>query len=558
MIHLVSNRNTRGFVCLMLVSAVLVTALGAQSAPTIALSDLAVNSDNPKFQYLGKGFAEIVAFELGKSPALRLVDREQRNAVLTEMEFALSGMSDESAQLDIGKLLSVRYLVYGSVTDMGDMLLVSLKMIDVESTQVVWSDQVMETGGRYAYIGAYLAKSLLGYFKAASPASVEKAVASTRASSTEAVVALSDGIASLDKGDKEEAKARLSQASALDPESELAKTLLGKLATASAKFKVVPERYAPYYNPAYLPLLSSDCTYFSTNFGWIAMGTKDENNNQIIITDTEGLWGVGEQRQGFNFGYKLPLGRSMGLAIELFQAKWSDSVVMDSNLPGFWYAQEGNQQSTAFGAHLSWGVAFNPRFSLGIGAFGSGIDWRRFSQSAGPDYVSDTLLSFGGLVAFALRNQAGTLAWDMMASWSTEAQHWFDTVGSVFARYNAPVYLEQTLTGTLAGGRLSLGIKQVSDLYPDRSVYYLRVMPMAEYWLAEFLALRLGAEGSTVLRADKADWGWGGTAGISLKFGTLDIDLNYTLRQRPSRSLEYLDVPESVLFLTLSYNGLFF
>lgn len=58
---------------------------------------------------LGKGFAEIISFELGKTRAVRIVDREKRNEALQEMEFALSGATDEANQIHI--------------TDLGDALL---------------------------------------------------------------------------------------------------------------------------------------------------------------------------------------------------------------------------------------------------------------------------------------------------------------------------------------------------------------------------------------------------------------------------------------------------
>jgi TolB-like protein len=218
--------------------------LVAQSAsPTVAVSDLQVSSDNASYAYLGKGFAEIVSFELSKSPQLRLVAREQRNAALKEMDFALSGLADEDNQLKAGKMLSVRYMVYGSVTDMGDSLLVSLKMMDVETGQVVWSDQALEPGSRYARIGASLAKSLLSHFKLAVAKSTEQAAAAetpVKPATVAAVVALSEGIAALDKGDTKAARASLETAARIDPDSALVAALLGKLASASAKFKVAP------------------------------------------------------------------------------------------------------------------------------------------------------------------------------------------------------------------------------------------------------------------------------------------------------------------------------
>lgn len=529
----------------------------AQSQPTVAISDFTVNSDNPKFAYLGKGFSEIVAFELGKSGVLRLVDRERRNQALEEMEFALSGIGDAAVQIQVGKLLAVRYLVYGEITDMGGILLVSLKMVDVESTQVVWSDQVMESGGKYAYIGAYFASSLLGHFNARVDRSTATAVAAKAEAKPEAVVALSDGIAALDKGDKEEAKARLREAAKIDPSSSVVKAFLGKLSSASAKFKVVPERYVSYYNPAYLGGLAQDRVYTSYSMGWHSWGYQDENNNQLIARTSDELWGVGEIRKKFSSaGYMYPLTESLGLGAELLETSWSDSVVQDTGLPGLRYAQEGNQYTNYFGGSLTLGLEPGPGYSVGLGVSAARLERRYFSSTTGGEYLPESFWSFGGILAMVARNPQGTFVYDAMASWSTERQYWFDQGIMDFERFAAPIYLEQTLTGVLAGGRLFLALKQVNDLFPDRGNYYVRAMPTVEYWPFEFAALRLGAEGSAVIRPDDTAFGWGATAGLSFKVWKLSLDLNYTLRQRPSRSLAEVVVPESLFFVTVSADGL--
>ncbi|NLJ10523.1 MAG: hypothetical protein GX438_09325 [Treponema sp.] len=85
---------------------------------------------------------------------------------------------------------------------MGDTLLFSLKMLDVETFQVVWNDQLIESPSKYSYIGAYFARSLLSYLKVP-VAEVPQVVAKQKPAETAAaVVALSEGIAALDAGKK--------------------------------------------------------------------------------------------------------------------------------------------------------------------------------------------------------------------------------------------------------------------------------------------------------------------------------------------------------------------
>jgi len=529
-----------------------------QTAPTLAISDFEIQTDNTKHTYLGKGFAEIVGFELGKTKTIRLVDREKRNAVLEEMEFSLSGIADETNQIQVGKLLSVRYLVYGSIIDMGEELLFNLKMLDVETSQIVWNDQLVERPSKYAYIGGYFARSLLSYFKAPVSETLQVAAKPTKTEAADAVVALSEGIAALDAGKKEEARAKLETAKKLDPGSGVINALLAKVASLSAKFKVAPERYMSYWNPAYLGGITSDSLMIYGAGGWHTWGRYDSNNKQTIATDSDELWGVGEARGGTSMAYYVPLASGIGLGADVVYVNWKDSVVKKTNGTSPVYAQEGNQHSDYVGGILSLGMALSPNFSIGTGLQAAVLQRKYYIfNQTNEQYIEDPQTVFGGTLATVLKTRSGNISWDTLVSWTTEQQYWYNTSSNSLEPYKAPVYFEQTLTGVLGGGKTSLALKQVNDLYLDRDVYYVRLMPMAETWLANFLGLRLGIEGSTVIRSGTILPGWGGTGGLSLKFGQFTIDANYTLRQRPSRSLPDIVVPESILYLAITMNGLF-
>ncbi len=544
--------------CFVALLALAVLApLWAQAPATVALSDFVVNSANPSYAYLGKGFVEIVAFEIRKAPQVKLVDREQRNRILEEMEFSMSGLTDPAAQLEMGRLLSVQFLVSGSITDMGGPLLVSLSMVDVETGVVVWNDQLTESGGKYAYIGAYFGKSLLKHFKATVSKQTEQTLAAAKEGDAASVVALSKGIAALDKGNKDEAKKELAAAKRIDPKNAVAQAFLDKLASASAKFKVVPERYVSYYNPAYLGGMEKDRVYYSQSRGWHTDGFSDENNSgQLIERTTDLLWGVNEKREGKSQGYLYPIGQRLGLGAEMTTASWGDSVVQDTALPGLLYAQEGNQFSKYTGGSLQAGLALSPTAALGLGVSVAQLEREYYTQFTNPDYFKESAMAFGGFLGAVLRNRTGTLVWDGLASWSTEPQYWFDRDTMDFTRFAAPIYIEQTLTASFLGGKAFVALKQVNDVFPDRATLYARLMPVAEVWLFNLVALRAGAEGSVVLRDGTSELGWGATGGLSLKIWKITTDVNYTLRQRPSRSLAEVVIPESIFFVTVSMDGL--
>jgi TolB-like protein len=505
-----------------------VSSLSAASPPPpLALSDFAVNSTNPSYTFLGKGFAEIVAFELKKSPAVKLVDREKRNQILDEMEFGMTGLTDPAAQLEMGKLLSVRYLVGGSITDMGGTLLVSLSMVDVETGEVVWNDQVNAAGGKYAYIGAYFGKSLLKYFKAGAAKSTEVALKAETEKDAASVVALSQGIAALDKGDKEGAKKELTLAQKIDPGNAVAGAFLSKLASVSAKFKVVPERYVPYYNPAYLGGMEKDRIYYTQNMGKEPYGAKDNNNGDFITLDSTKVFAAEESRNSQSIGYALPITPSLGISFDAMDGQWKDTLLKQIVPDKF--QGEGDQESNFTSLFLSAGLALDSRISLGLGANATYANRHYFEQSWGGSapFRDQNLWSFGATLAAAVKNGSGTLIWDLVASMDNEKLYYFDVDPAVytFVKYSAPLYAEQTLTLAIADGKAFLALKQANDIYFDRNLYYGRLMPIGELWFFNRFSLRAGVEGSLVERDGSTSFGWGGTAGASLRVWKLDIEL---------------------------------
>jgi TolB-like protein len=560
--------------CLVALLALAVLApISAQAPATVALSDFVVNSENPSYKYIGKGFAEIVAFELKKAPQIKLVDREQRNKLLDEMEFSLSGLTDPSTQLEIGKLLSVQYLVSGSITDMGGPLLVSLTMVDVQTGEVVWNDQLSESGNKYAYIGAYFGKSLLQHFNASVSKDTEKTLAAAREGDAASVVALSRGIAALDEGNKDEAKKQLTAAKKIDPGNAVAQAFLSKLASASAKFKVVPERYVSYFNPAYLGGMEKNRTYFNYSQGNVAWGeintNKGDGPDNWVILNEDGSYATFDAQKGFMIGYQMPIDEKLGLGFELSMPTLGNSLQAPIT-PDEWYVV-GNDYYSLYGGKLSCGIQLRPSLNLGIGL---GLNYRKRSYSndflgdpppelADPDiegYWLQESLDFIGFIAAAAKSSSGALAWDFVASWSNEELYYFDTdlAPPGFVGYGSPLYIEQTLSWSLNGQKTFLAFKQANDIYFDRDLYYGRLMPCVEQWFFNLFSIRLGAEGSIVARDGAMELGWGATAGATVKVWKLEMDVNYTLRQRPSRTLAGVTIPEYVLFVTLSADGLLF
>ena len=76
--------------------------------------------------------------------------------------------------------------------------------------------------------------------------------------------------------------------------------------------------------------------------------------------------------------------------------------------------------------------------------------------------------------------------------------------------------------------------------------------------MAPWVSLRAGVEGSLAGLNDSVQPGYGVPAGLTFRFlrAGLDLDLNFTWRQRPSRVVEGLLYSDLMVLMNLTRNGL--
>ncbi len=536
------------------------TSLEAQSLK-IAVMDFSLESDNPQYKYLGKGFTELVSVEVSRLPGFVLVDRERRNAILEELEFALSGAADTADAMKIGQLLSVEYFVVGSIIDMMGNLVVSYSIIRTDTGAVVGKQAAEGSPKDYKPIVKAISlgiATMAGKESAIAKAQAAPALAAPVARQEEVLTSFSDAVAALDVKDVKTATAKLKIAKSIDPTDQAVQFYMDKLAAGSAKFKVVPERYVTYYNPAYLGGMTKDRLYFNYFMTWIQGGKWQEHNNTYLILNPDGSYGAAEAQFGGFFGYAYPLSPRFSMALDGVWMSNSDSVILTA--PVFEGATYGSDNSRYLGLMLTGGLIISPNISLGGGAAYANKSREYYNYYIDPTWNTFKARQdvFGGMLAVALKNDSGSLAWDIVGAYGNEALHWYDLSLPLpdFVQYGVPIYVEQTLTFVLNKKTTFLALKQANDFYLDRDLYYGRAMPCVEQWFFDLFSLRAGAEGTMFARDGGIALGWGATGGATLRIWKFDIDANYTFRQRPARTLDETVIPESVLFFTVSLNGL--
>lgn len=82
-------------------------------------------------------FVDYISSHILESGKYRVLDRMQRESILQELEFSLSGCTDENCQLEAGRLLQARQIIIGSLGKVGNRFLLNIKLIDVETGETI-------------------------------------------------------------------------------------------------------------------------------------------------------------------------------------------------------------------------------------------------------------------------------------------------------------------------------------------------------------------------------------------------------------------------------------
>ena len=84
----------------------------------------------------GRLIVDLLSSALASRQVFRVLERSQRDAILKEIEFSVSGCAEESCQLKAGRLLAADRIVVGSLGRVGGRYILNAKLLQVETGEV--------------------------------------------------------------------------------------------------------------------------------------------------------------------------------------------------------------------------------------------------------------------------------------------------------------------------------------------------------------------------------------------------------------------------------------
>jgi TolB-like protein len=199
---------------------------------TLAVLDFENNSlfDKDSYASLSTGLAEIMITELSKVASLQLVERRKLKNLLDEVKLEQAGISEESQSLQVGKMLGVKNLVFGSFMVAPDKKIrLDLRIVEIETGITLKAEEVTGKAKDVLDLVQKLSKKLLKDLNVTMTEAEIKALEDSKSVDFKAVTLYSNGLQLEDKGKIAEAGKCYKEALRISPDFEQAQKRLEAL-----------------------------------------------------------------------------------------------------------------------------------------------------------------------------------------------------------------------------------------------------------------------------------------------------------------------------------------
>ncbi len=111
--------------------------LMAEEKTRIAVLDFKANDVSI---YAAKAVSDIIGTEMTARNEFTMIERAQINAILTEQGFQQAGCTEQECAVQVGKLLSAKKILVGSLSRLGTVYAINAKIVDVESARAEYAE----------------------------------------------------------------------------------------------------------------------------------------------------------------------------------------------------------------------------------------------------------------------------------------------------------------------------------------------------------------------------------------------------------------------------------
>jgi len=130
----------------------------------LAIFDFDVRSSMPGFEALSVDVPSALAEAFIAGGIVKPVEREALQKVLGELELSMSGLVDPGTAAKVGRMAGARYVLLGTAAVVGEQVRLSCRVVDVETSEIVYAGSAYGNAEEIFDIEAELAELVEGDF----------------------------------------------------------------------------------------------------------------------------------------------------------------------------------------------------------------------------------------------------------------------------------------------------------------------------------------------------------------------------------------------------------
>jgi len=88
----------------------------------------------------------LVSREISKTKKYRLIERSAMQEIMKEQKFQLSGCVSSECAVEVGQLMGAEKMVTGTISALGDLFIIDIRLIDVETGEIENSEMIEHIG----------------------------------------------------------------------------------------------------------------------------------------------------------------------------------------------------------------------------------------------------------------------------------------------------------------------------------------------------------------------------------------------------------------------------
>lgn len=198
---------------------------------TVAVLDFANHSKDPTLEGYRLGFRDMLTTDLSKLSSIKVLERARLDALLKEHDLAKTDFIDADTAVRLRKGLSAHAMLSGSYVISGDDIRVDVRLVSVETGEVIQAEAVEGKKSDMFGLQKSLAAKVLSGLDIAPTEAEQEALNQPQTREFDAFRLYSEARLAQQQGKREEAKKRFNEALQLDPEFTLAARELDRLET---------------------------------------------------------------------------------------------------------------------------------------------------------------------------------------------------------------------------------------------------------------------------------------------------------------------------------------